>query len=78
MIELALWRARVGCFLNITTYQGARQTLFTKLQTIFGIDTTNHSNLLHTILEGHHVHPRHHAELLSLVSDFLSDTGRFR
>ena len=65
-------------FTTCPTHQGARQTLFTTLQNSFGIDTTNHINLINTILEGHYVHPRHFAELFSAVSAFLSDTGRFR
>ena len=65
-------------FIACPTYQVARQTLFYSLQTLLGIDTANHVNLLNTILEGHNIHPRHFAELLSHASDFLSDTGRFR
>ena len=65
-------------FITCPTYLIARQTLFHSLQTTLGIDTTNHHNLLQTILEGHHIHPRHFVDLLSLVSDYLTDTGRFR
>ena len=64
-------------FFTCTTYQLARQSLLNKLQTILGINTANHPLLLNTILEGHMIHPRHFAELLSIVFDYLSGTGRF-
>ena len=64
-------------FISCTTYQMARQTFFHNLFNLLGINTANNPNLLNTILEGHHIHPWHHAELLSIVTNYLSDTGRF-
>ena len=65
-------------FISCPAHRNARQTLFQTLQNNFGIDITNYQILLSTILEGHNIHPRHHASLLSCLSDFLSDTDRFR
>ena len=65
-------------FLTCPTYQGARHSLLNTLQTSLGIDTTNNHTLINTILEGHNIHPRHHADLLAIISDYLADTGRFR
>ena len=65
-------------FIKCPAYTIARQTLLNNLQNIFGIDTTNYTNVINTVLEGHQVHPRHFAELLLFVSDYLSDTNRFR
>ena len=56
----------------------ARQVLFNHLQTSFGIDTNDQNKTILVILEGHHISPRHYAELLSCVSVFLTDTDRFR
>ena len=64
-------------FFLCTTYQIARQTFFNNLHNQLGINIANSPNLLNTILEGHHIHPRHYAKLLSIVTDYLSDTGRF-
>ena len=64
--------------ISCPAHQHARLTLFNHLQTTFGIDTNDYNKTILVILEGHHVSPRHYAELLSLVSDFLSDTDRFR
>ena len=65
-------------FITCPAHRHARLPLFNYLQTSLGIDINDPQILLSTILEGHHVHPRHFAELLSNVSDYLSDTDRFR
>ena len=65
-------------FVICPSHTHARQILFNTLQSIFGIDTNNLQIILPILLEGHHVNPRHHADLLSCIAVYLTDTGRFR
>ena len=64
-------------FFTCPAHQIARQSMLNNLHINLGIDTSDYDKLLMTILEGYHVQPRYHVELLSYISTFLSDTGRF-
>ena len=64
--------------LQCVQYAAARAHLLHQLETMLEIDTTDPVNLLNTILEGANMQPRHHQDLLSHISAFLRDTGRFR
>ena len=63
--------------LHCSRYAGARAHFFHQLNTMFEIDTADPETLLNTILEGANIQPRHHHDLLLVISVFLRDTGRF-
>ena len=64
-------------FLTCPTYAIARQAFFNHINITLGINTANTPDLLNTILEGHRLHPRHFAEMISAVTAYISATGRF-